>query len=585
MRYSHTLNFSILCFFFVTIWTVQSVPPQPPVRCDQTGCTVSNAYGTWPDRKTCHAANITYPTTEEELRKAVAYASEHNLKVKTVTKFSHTIPKLACPSGSDTLLISTSNYNSVIEIEPDRLTVTADSGVSLREIIDKVEKAGFSIGTSPYWEGVSIGGLISTGSHGSSWLGRGGSVHDHVVGISLVVPTNSSEGYAKVVRIEEGKDDKLLNAVKVSLGVLGVISKVKLSIEKAFKRSMTYNFTSDVALEDIFMEHGKKYEFGDITWYPSRKTAVYRYDSRLPVNVSGNGVNDFIGFQSNPILISKGIRALEKTLESSKNEKAKCTTADTTLAYKKLTGNGLKNNGVIFTGYPVIGSQGKIQASGSCLYSSSVRIDVSCAWDPRYNGLFFYETTAIFPVSRFRDFLLDVKKIRDLNPDRLCGIDIYNGILIRFIKGSKAYLGQTEDSVVIDFNYYRADDALTPRLNQDAMEEMEQMAFFKHGAKPHWGKNRKVGFFGVKQKYGPNFDKFLEVKNKLDPKKMFSSEWSDEILFGQEGSKYDGCALEGNCVCSENRHCSPSKGYFCRQGLVYTQARVCRFSSAQVLMA
>ena len=135
------------------------------------------------------------------------------------------------------------------------------------------------------------------------------------------------------------------------------------------------------------------------------------------------------------------------------------------MAYKKLTGNGLKNNGLLFTGYPVIGNQGKIQTSGSCLYSSSLRIDVSCSWDPRYNGLFFYETTAIFPLPRFRDFILDVKKLRDMKPERLCGIDIYNGILIRFIKGSKAYLGQGEDSVVIDFNYYRADDVLTPRLN------------------------------------------------------------------------------------------------------------------------
>ncbi|KAH0861064.1 hypothetical protein HID58_089325 [Brassica napus] len=544
MRFSNTLLLLILCFLVIT-WTVRSVPPQLPVQCDQTGCTVSNTYGVWPDRTNCKAAKVAYPTTEEELIKAVAYASEHNLKVKTVTKFSSTIAKLACPSGSDAMLISTSKYNSVIEIEPERLTIKADSGVSLRELIDKVEAAGFSIRMSPYWEGVSIGGLISTGSHGSSWSGRGGSVHDHVVGINLVVPATSSEGYAKVVSIEEGRDDELLNAVKVSLGVLGVISKVKLSIEKAIKRSIT-------------------------------NTAVYRYDHRSPDDVSGNGVNDFIGFQSNAILISKGVRALEKALETSKSENGKCKTADATLAYKKLTGKGLKNNGLFFTGYPVIGTQGKLQSSGSCLYSSSFRIDLSCSWDPRYNGLSFYETTAIFPVSRFRDFFLDVKKLRDLKPERFCGIDIYNGILIRFIKGSKAYLGQTEDSVVIDFNYYRADDALTPRLIQDVMEEMEQMAFVKDGAKPHWGKNRKV------QKYGPNFDKFLEVKNKLDPKMMFSSEWSDEILFGRESSKYDGCALEGNCVCSEDRHCSPSKGYFCRQGLVYTQARVCRFSSAQV---
>ncbi|KAG2274130.1 hypothetical protein Bca52824_056685 [Brassica carinata] len=254
MRFSNTLLLLILCFLVIT-WTVRSVPPQLPVQCDQTGCTVSNTYGVWPDRTNCKAAKVAYPTTEEELIKAVAYASEHNLKVKTVTKFSSTIAKLACPSGSDAMLISTSKYNSVIEIEPERLTIKADSGVSLRELIDKVEAAGFSIRMSPYWEGVSIGGLISTGSHGSSWSGRGGSVHDHVVGINLVVPATSSEGYAKVVSIEEGRDDELLNAVKVSLGVLGVISKVKLSIEKAIKRSITYNFTSDVALEVMFMEN------------------------------------------------------------------------------------------------------------------------------------------------------------------------------------------------------------------------------------------------------------------------------------------------------------------------------------------
>ncbi|KAF3569233.1 hypothetical protein DY000_02019232 [Brassica cretica] len=503
MRFSNTLLLLILCFLVIT-WTVRSVPPQPPVQCDQTGCTVSNTYGVWPNRTNCKAAKVAYPTTEEELIKAVAYASEHNLKVKTVTRFSGTIPKLACPSGSDAMLISTSKYNSAIEIEPDQLTVTADSGVSLRELIDKVEEAGFSLATSPYWEGMSIGGLVSTGSHGSSWSGRGGSVHDHVVGINLVVPATSSKGYAKVVSIEEGRD-------------------VKLSIEKAFKRSITYNFTSDVALEDMFMEHGKKFEFGDITWYPSRKTAVYRYDLRSPDDVSGNGVNDFI----------------EKVLETSKSENGKCKTADTTLAYKKLTGNGLKNNGLFFTGYPVIGTQGKLQSSGSCLFTHLHLELISLARGTR-------DITVFHSMKRLR------------------------------------YSPFQEDSVVIDFNYYREDDALTPRLNQDVMEEMEQMEFVKHGAKPHWGKNRNVGFFGAKQKYGPNFEKFLEVKNKLDPKMMFSSEWSDEILFGRESSKYDGCALEGNCVCSEDRHCSPSKGYFWRQGLVYTQARVCRFSSAQV---
>ncbi|KAL5538786.1 hypothetical protein UlMin_043919 [Ulmus minor] len=555
--------------------TITAMPPAPPVRCSAGGCTLYNSYGVWGDRKDCHVTNVTYPTTEEELRLAVAFANQNKFKIKVVSKFSHTIPKLACPdnnSSGKSILISTSKYDSGIEIDAANGVVTADSGVGLRELIDKVEEAGLSLVAAPYWEGVSVGGVVSTGAHGSSWWGKGGAVHDHVVGISLVVPAKPSQGFAKILRLEA--KDPLLNAAKVSLGLLGVISKVKLSLEKGFKRSISYNFTKDDRIEEIFMEHAKKYEFADITWYPSRHTAVYRYDYRVPLNVSGDGSYDFLGFQAQPILVSKTTRATEKLLENSRNLSGKCLLSTSFVAVKKVVANGLKN-GLIFTGYPVIGRQGKMQTSGSCLYSKNT--DTSCAWDPRINGLFFYESTAIFPASKFGDFLRDVKKLRDIKPENFCGVDIYNGILIRFIKASEAYLGQAEDSVVVDFNYYRSDEASTPRLNQDLWEEVEQMAFFKYGAKPHWAKNRDVAFLDVTSKY-PNFDKFVSVKQQLDPRNIFSSEWSDEVVFGKGEKDSDGCGLEGLCVCSEDRHCSPAKGYFCRQGLVYEGAKVCRFS-------
>lgn len=556
--------------------SVAAMPPQSPIQCEESGgCNLYNSYGVWNDRKDCHVPNVTYPTTENELLGAVAYANQNKLKLKVVSQFSHTITKLACPavSSGNSLLISTSNYDSGIEIHAANLAVTVDAGVALRKLIDRVEEAGLSLVAAPYWEGASIGGLISTGSHGSSWWGKGGSVHDHIIGLSLVVPAKQSEGYAKILRLEP--KDQLFNAAKVSLGLLGVISKVKLSLERRFKRSITYDFTNDAQIEDMYMDHGKKYEFADITWYPSKHTAAYRYDNRVPLNVSGSGVYDFLGFQSNPILVSKSVRASESVMDNGHNSNGKCILASSFLGYKKLVANGLKN-GLIFTGYPVVGNQGKMQTSGSCLYSTGK--DSSCAWDPRINGLFFYETTAIFPAPIFRDFILDVKKLRDLiKPENFCGVDIYNGFLIRFIKASEAYLGQPEDSVVVDFNYYRADDASTPRFDQDVWEEVEQLAFFKYGAKPHWAKNRNMAFLNVQSKYS-KFNKFVGVKRQLDPQSMFSSEWSDEIVFGKESAKSDGCGLEGLCICSEDRHCSPGKGYFCKPGIVYEEARVCRYS-------
>ncbi|KAI3899897.1 hypothetical protein MKW92_006301 [Papaver armeniacum] len=573
-----------------------AMPPPSPVDCDATGCKLHNSYGVWNDRKECWVQNVIYPTTEEELRLAVAETNRKKLKAKIITGFSHTIPKLACPGNElskNSVLISTAKYNSGIQVDVKSLTVTADSGVGLRDLINKVEEAGLSLVASPYWEGVSIGGLISTGAHGSSWWGKGGAVHDHVVALSLVVPAKESEGYAKIIQLDSR--NQIFNAAKLSLGVLGAIS-----------RSITNVYSNDSHFEDEFMDLAKKHEFADITWNPSKHAVIYRQDDR-------------------------------KALETSRNVNGKCLMANTVVGYKKLVANGLKNNNLLFTGYPVVGRQGKMQTSGSCLIK----------------GLFFYETTAIFPASKFRNFIQDVKKLRDLKPEHFCGVDIYNGFLIRFIKASDAYLGQPEDSVVVDFNYYRANEASTPRLNQDIWEEVEQIAFFKYGAKPHWAKNRNLAFFGVQQKY-PNFckflhywsdkiifgnetekaegcamegmcicsedkhlpiqardifanqafcdfkfvlpikctgslalssyfagrDKFLEAKKQLDPENMFSGDWSDEILFGNEAAKPEGCAMEGLCICSEDKHCNPSKGYLCKPGIIYNEARVCRFSAS-----
>ncbi|CAL4888439.1 unnamed protein product [Urochloa decumbens] len=574
-----------------------SVPPPPPVRCSGGGgggggasCVLSNAYGAWSsDRADCPVSAVAYPTSEQEVVAAVARASAAGARVKVVSGFAHTIPKLACPggggNGTTTLLISTARL-AAVEVDAVARTVTADAGAPLRAVIDAAEARGLSLVAAPYWEGVSVGGLVSTGSHGSSWWGRGGAVHDHVVGLRLVAPAGEADGWATVLPLRRG--DELFPATLVSLGLLGVITKITLQLEPRFKRSITYEYRDDSTFQDDFATHAARHEFADITWYPSQHTAVYRVDDRAPLNASGDGVNDFIGFQPTAIAVTVALRAVETSLERSRNAKGRCAVAAVEGAAKRLVGNGLKNNGVLFTGYPVVGYQGKMQTSGSCAHSAASDLLRACGWDPRFRGLFFYESTAMFsPPARFRDFILDVKRLRDLaGADSLCGVDVYNGLLVRFVKGSvaaaaAAHLGSPEDSVVVDFNYYRASDPAAPRLGEDVWEEVEQMAFVKHGARPHWAKNRLVAFAGVRGKY-PRWAEFEAAKRRLDPRGLFDSPWSDEVVGGAEKvEKGDGCALDGRCVCSEDRHCSPGQGYYCRPGLVFTEARVCRYSVSQ----
>ncbi|CAA6666009.1 unnamed protein product [Spirodela intermedia] len=501
----------------------------------------------------CWASAVVYPTTEEEIRAAVARAQQSCQKVKVVSGFSHTIPKLVCPSSvGESIVISTAKLNSHIEVDVENRRVTADSGVGLRALIDKVEAVGLSLVAAPYWEGFVVGKRWRrprpSGGAPASCSGR------------------ESSGFAEIIELDGG--DEAFNAAKISLGLLGVISKVTFSLEPAFKRSISLSFRDDGRLQDEFMELAGAHEFADITWYPSQHSAVYRLDDRVPRNSSGEGrTTSWVSEPPYPVLQG------EKVNEAARSRSGVCAMAAVELAFKRLMANGLKNDGNLFLGYPVVGHQGRMQTSGSCVNSPASDVLNACAWDPSIRGLFFFETTAIFPASTFRGFVTDVKKLRDLRPEDFCGVDVYNGLLIRFIKASLAYLGQPEDSVAVDFNYFRADEPSTPRLNQDVWEEVEQMAFFKHRARPHWGKNRRVAFHGVPQKY-PNFSEFQAVKMMLDPAGMFSSEWSDEILLGKEAAdKEDGCAMEGLCICSEDRHCNPRHGYRCKPGLVYQEAR------------
>ncbi|KAK4267064.1 hypothetical protein QN277_023902 [Acacia crassicarpa] len=573
-----TLFKSILFFFLiVSMNRVLSSPPDDIVKCTSgnTHCTVTNAYGLFPDRSTCRASQVLYPTTEQEIISMVASASKSNTKVKAVTRYSHSVPKLACSGGQDGILISTNNLNRTVKVDVESRRMTVESGVVLKDLISEAAKNGLTLPYTPYWWGITVGGLLATGAHGSSLWQKGSAVHEYVVSMRIVTPATAEEGYAKVRSLSES--DEELDAAKVSLGVLGIVSQVTLQLEPMFKRGVTYVSKNDSDLEEQMIHFGKEHEFGDITWNPYQKEALYRADNRVPMEQPGNGFFDFFPFRSTPAEALASFRSTEEDIEATGDANGRCEAAKFLTGILKNSAFGLTNNGKRFTGYPVIGPSNQMQSSGTCL-SNHLEDGkfTACAWDPELAHQIFYQTASSISLSKVPSFIEDVKKLIELEPQALCGLEYNGGIIMRYVKASSAYLGKTEDAIDFDITYFRSRDPLTPRLFEDFLEEIEQMALFKYGGLPHWGKNRNIAFIEAIKKY-PNADKFLSVKNKYDPQGIFSNEWTDQVLGLKEGMTIlkDGCALEGLCICSEDRHCAPSKKYFCRPGKVYKEARVC----------
>ncbi|WJX86722.1 putative L-gulonolactone oxidase 6, variant 2 [Trifolium repens] len=554
---SHKSFISILVLILSSV-IVLSTPPEDPIKCSSknTSCTITNSYGMFPDRTICQASQALYPTSEQELISMVASASSKKTKIKVTTRYSHSIPKLVClDDDSKGVLISTKYLNKVVKIDVNEKTITVESGVTLKDLINEASKNGLVLPYTPYWYGLTIGGLIGTGAHGSTLWNKGSAVHDYVIEIRIVRPSDSKDGYAKLEILNEQNNEDF-DAAKVSLGVLGVISQVTLKLEPVFKRSITYLAKSDSDLGE--------------------QVAIYRVDDRVPLNTSGNGLYEFIPFRPTPSLALAVIRTTEDLDESTKDGDGKCRLAKLTTNTLLTSAYGLTNNGIIFTGYPVIGLHNRLQSSGSCLDSLQDLKITACAWDSRIKGEFFHQTTFRVSLSIVKNFIEDIQKLVQLEPKALCGIEQYNGILMRYVTASSAYLGNQEEALDFDFTYYRSKDPMAPRLYEDIIEEIEQIGIFKYGGLPHWGKNRNLAFEGVFKKY-KNVGKFLKVKEKYDSQGLFSSTWTDQMLGLKEGVTIlkNGCALEGLCICSQDSHCNPSKGYFCRPGKVYKEARVC----------
>ncbi|EFJ07314.1 hypothetical protein SELMODRAFT_429865 [Selaginella moellendorffii] len=556
--------------------------PPDPAFCDDSGdCFITNAYGTWNDR----VSQIVYPSNEEELLEAVGYGAKNKLKMKAVTKSSHSLPPLACPgdgAAAGLLAISTANYSRGIAVDVASKAVEVDGGAQLQAVLDEAARHGLALAASPYWNSLSVAGILSTGSHGSSWRGKGGALHDHVLKLRMVVPSgkNSSSSsshneFAKIVTLTPGDGD-LFYAAIVSLGTMGVISKVTLELEPMFKRSITNVRTSDVGLEDKIVAFGNEHKFGDVIWYPSKREAVYRIDDRVLVDIPGDGVNDFIGFQPTlaPAIVAQ--RALEETLEATRSSIGKCSASQTQVSLLQSLGYGLKNTRSLglFTGYPVVGFQHKIQTAGGCQDSAS-RLLI-CGWDSAKNALFYLESGIRIPAQSIAAFIADVKHLRDSHPDAgaLCGIDLYTGVVLRYVAASRALLGKPFDGVDVGLTYYRSRNGSVPRLNMDLWQEVEQKAISKYGGVPHWGKNTPVTFSNLGTGSSPVLERFVGA--------MRSSTWSDRLLgiqaFGTVMAA--GCALEGLCICARDEHCAPEKSYYCRPGRVFTAARVCRYENA-----
>ncbi len=173
----------------------------------------------WAGNQTYHARAVHTPRSIDELQAIV----RRSARVRAIGS-RHSFNEVADTTGD---LVSLTGLPRTIEIDPGGGTATVGAGLRYGDVAGPLERAGFALANLASLPHISIAGAVATGTHGSGVTL--GSLATSVTALERI----RADGELEVIDATTGRD--ALDAGVVSLGLLGIVTRLTLAIEPTFR--------------------------------------------------------------------------------------------------------------------------------------------------------------------------------------------------------------------------------------------------------------------------------------------------------------------------------------------------------------
>jgi xylitol oxidase len=179
--------------------------------------------------------------------------------------------------------------NKVVSLDANKSQVTVDSGIKYGELCPYLDEKGYALHNLASLPHISVGGSISTATHGSG-VGNG-NLSTAVRALEIVTADGD------IVQLSRDRDGEQFLAAVVGLGAFGVLTKVTLDLLPAYK--MRQNVYKDLPITQL-QEHFEKiisagYSVSLFTdWQKDTINEVW-IKCRLNDEIDYNNVPEFFG--------------------------------------------------------------------------------------------------------------------------------------------------------------------------------------------------------------------------------------------------------------------------------------------------
>ena len=205
-----------------------------------------------------------WPATEEAVCVYVQDAAARSRKIRVAGSGHSSSPLVETPD----ILMSMRDHRGLIDYDLASSRATVGAGTVLHDLGPILHDAGLSMENLGDVDTQTIAGVIATGTHGSGRKLQ--NISATLVGVRLVT------GTAEILEWSIEKDPDLINAARVSMGLLGIFSAVRLQLEPKYRlRRREYCARTEDCLAHLD-ELADAHRNFDFYWYPRRDEVKLR---------------------------------------------------------------------------------------------------------------------------------------------------------------------------------------------------------------------------------------------------------------------------------------------------------------------
>ncbi len=405
------------------------------------------------------------PETEEEI---ISIIKGHN-KTRLVGT-GHSWNKICV---SNEALVNLDLYRQVLEINKNAKTIKVQAGIKLSRLNKLLDKEGFALQNLGSIATQSLGGAISTGTHGTG-------INFQILG-SQVLDFTLIKADGEKILIDRVNNEDLFNASIVNLGCLGIISEITWQVTDAFN---LHDYTQTVYFDEVIENLEELLEQNDHLkfWWlpPAEKLIVYKYN-RTHEKRNDTRLRQFLKDEFSSVLFYRSM---------------------------------VKIAGI----YPKFAP--KVSQIMTSLFEKPLdRIEKSFRVFNVPEPPIHRETEWAFDAKNAKEILTAYKRhILNSNFN-------FNFIQeIRFTKSDNFWLSPSyqRDSLWIGFYHYNHENW------NEALPFHEAFAK-KFDGRPHWGKEFTIDQNYLQEQY-ERFNEFIKLKKEFDPSGRFENEFIKKIF-------------------------------------------------------